>query len=264
MSVCRAALGCFVADARRNDGVCVGRCERALAVLQRAQAGAAPLVSLTKLAFVGADEGGLGFAPLGDEPGWRMGGTARAPGGPAEAGKDGGRGLAGGVLARVWVAGAQAAAPVAVCAALGEQAPGGSRGEAVQPAFGAPVAGLGLDVERAGVGAARAAVPGAASLAPGFHVAMEGRLAEQPAGVGAVFAERVLDDLEAEAALALLRLDVGLGRGFRRPRAARVGGGVDQAMIEPPQGEAGRKRSIGVPSCWLGLAGGGLCTGMGR
>ena len=93
---------------------------------------------------------------------------------------------------------------------------------------------------------------------------MEGRLLEQPPTDGAAFAEGVLDDFEAEDALAVVRLDVGFGGGFGRPRPGRVRGGVGEAVIkaaetggQPAEHASGEFGGVFGGAALLAPAGGG-------
>ncbi|HKM64240.1 MAG TPA: hypothetical protein VJY39_17295, partial [Acidisphaera sp.] len=181
-----------------------------------ARAGAAALGRALQRAGVGAHELGLGRAAFDDEPAvgcGRVFALSVAPALPAEHGPDHRR------RSRLRGAGgALAAAGLGPGAALGEQAHGGAGGEPVQADLGLPVALVGAPVEVAGVGAVGAAVAGGGvagglEVAPGVEVAMARRLAEQALGPGPAFAERVLDDLDAEHALAGRGGDLGLGLG---------------------------------------------------
>src|SRR5271166_4753780 len=220
-----------------------------------ARAGAAALGHALQRVRVRADEPGLGGAALDDEPGAGVGGAAVAPALPAERDPDHRRrprpGGAGGALA---------AARVGPFAALGEQADRGARREAVQADFGLPVALVGAVIEGAGFGAVRAAVArgGVArrlEVAPGLHAAVARRLAEQALGLGPALAEGVLDDLDAEGALAHADGDLGVGLGFGRGAdagAARVGNRVGEAAVETRQ--TGREPAQQAPM--LRVAGG--------
>jgi len=166
-----------------------------------------------QLARVVAHERGLGRAPLDDEPAAGIGGASCAAACPAERGPD----------RRAWrwagcPRGTLAAAGVLPGAALGEQADRRARRQPVQAAFGLPVAVAGAAIEVAGVGAVGAAVAGCGVagdlvVAPRFHAAMAGWLAEQPLGLGPAFAKGVLDGLDPEHALAHADGDLGLGLG---------------------------------------------------
>jgi len=213
-----------------------------------ARAGASALGHALQRAGVGAYELGLGFAALDDEPALGRGrvfALSVAPALPAEHDPDRRRrpGLGG-------PRGALAAACLGPGAALGEQAHRRARRQPVQAAFGLPVACVGAAVEVACVGAVGAAVPrggvaGGLEVAPGIEVAMPRRLAEQPLGLGPAFAERVLDDLDAEHALAHGRGDLGVGlRCFAYAGAAGVGD--PEALVEPL--EEGRQEVEHGPS----------------
>src|SRR5208283_2058742 len=81
-------------------------------------------------------------------------------------------------------------------------------------------------------------------VAPGIEVAMAGRLAEQALGPGPAFAEGVLDDLDAEHALAHGHGDLGFGlRCFAHAGAAGVGD--PETAIEPL--EEGRQEVEHLP-----------------
>src|SRR5208337_3805839 len=87
--------------------------------------------------------------------------------------------------------------------------------------------------------AVRAAVPGGGvprrlQVAPGIEVAMPRRLAEQPLGPGPACAERVLDDLDPEHALAGRGGDLGLGLGCGT-HAGTPGVRDAEALVEPPE-----------------------------
>src|SRR5208283_20460 len=200
-----------------------------------ALAGAVALDRALQRAGMGANELGFGLAALDDEPPLGCGrvfAASVAPALPAEHGPDHRRrpGLGG-------AGGALATTGFGPGAAFGEQAHRGASGETVQPAFGLPVACVGAAVEVACVGAVGAAVPcgGVArglQVAPGIEVAMPGRLAEQPLGPGPAFAEGVLDDLDAEGALAHADGDLGVGLGGGA-HAGAAGVGDPEALVEP-------------------------------
>jgi len=72
---------------------------------------------------------------------------------------------------------------------------------------------------------------------------MARRLAEQPLGPGPAFAERVLDDLDAEGALAHADGDLGVGLGgFAHAGAAGVRDA--EALVESRLRKGGRKSNI--------------------
>ena len=213
-----------------------------------ARAGAAALGHALQRAGVGAHELGLGLAAFDDEPALGRGrvfGASVAPALPAEHDPDHRR--------RPRLGGPRgtlAPAGLGPGAALGEQAHRGAGGEPVQADFGLPVACVGAAVEVAGVGAVGAAVAGGGvagglEVAPGIEVAMAGRLAEQALGPGPAFAEGVLDDLDAEHALAHGHGDLGFGlRCFAHAGAAGVGD--PEPAIEPL--EEGRQEVEHCPS----------------
>jgi len=208
-----------------------------------AHADAALLEVALQLARMGADEFVLGRAALDDEPAVGCGVilfASVAPALPAEHDPDHRRrSRPGGAR------GALAAARVGPGAALGEQTHRRAGGEAVQADFGLPLAVVGAFEERAGLGAVGAAVPrggiaGDLQVAPGLHVAVPGRLAEQTLGFGPAFAEGVLDDLDPEHALAHGHRDLGVGLGCGAyAGGARVRRRVDQPVVEPD--ETGRQ-----------------------
>jgi len=216
-----------------------------------ARAGAVALDRAAQSAGVGAHELGLGRAALDDVPGAGIGGASVAPGLPAERDPDDRRRPrlrgAGGTLA---------SAGFRPGAAFGEQAHRGARRQPVQADLGLPVALVGAFVEVACVGAVGAAVAGGRvagdlQVAPGFHAAMAGRLAEQPLGLGPVRAEGVLDDLDAEHALAHGHGDLGFGLGgFAHAGAAGVRDA--KALVEPL--EEGRQEIEHLPLLsWPGV-----------
>ena len=127
---------------------------------------------------MGADEFGLDLAPVADMRDAGAGGAVLAPGvlhadhEPLQPDRDRTGAVAGLLLA---YGGEQRAAFGAVRAAFGEQADGAVPGEAVQPALGFPVAFLGGEQERAGLGTVRTGRAAARTL-PGPRAASIFRL----------------------------------------------------------------------------------------
>ncbi|HKM64974.1 MAG TPA: hypothetical protein VJY39_21050, partial [Acidisphaera sp.] len=227
-----------------------------------ARAGAAALGHALQRAGVRAHELGLGLTAFDDEPALGCGrvfAASVAPALPAEHDPDRRR------RSRLRGAGgALAAAGLGPGAALGEQAHRGARRQPVQAAFGLPVACVGAAVEVAGVGAVGAAVAGGGvagglQVAPGIEVAMARRLAEEALGPGPALAERVLDDLDPEHALAHGRGDLGLRLG-RGTYAGALGVRDAEALVEPL--EEGRQEVEHRPLLFRLLAAGSPKIGM--